>query len=292
MTELKWDQVGERRFEAGVDHGVLYKPNNLGVYDTGFAWNGLVTVTESPSGAEANAQYADNIKYLNLVSAESFGGTLEALTYPNEFEECNGYAEPQPGVFVGQQSRKSFGLCYRTRIGNDVNQEAGYKLHLLYGLLAAPSEKAYGTINESPEALTFSWDLSATPVDAGAGLKPTASLTIDSTKVDEDALAALETQLYGSVGVEPKLPTPAQVIALFDGVFTTVRMTGSNAPSYNSSTHVVTLPAVTGVVWFVNDVETGSGALAAMSVGQSKAIKAVPLENYVLTGDTDWVYDY
>ena len=212
---LKWDQVGERFYETGVDKGVLYLPDNAGVYATGVAWNGLTAVTESPSGAEASPQYADNMKYLNLVSAEEFGGTIEAFTYPEEFTLCDGTAVPHAGVYVGQQGRKTFGLSYRTLKGNDVSgTDLGYKLHLVYGCLAAPSEKAYSTVNDSPEALTFSWEFSTTAV-AVEGLKPTASLTIDSTKVDEAALVTLEEELYGKTGTSASLPLPDEVIAIF-----------------------------------------------------------------------------
>lgn len=213
---LSWDGVGEKLYESGVDHGVLYIPNGSGVYDTGFAWNGLVSVTESPSGGEPNAQFADNIKYLNLLSAEEFGGTIEAFTYPDEFGQCDGTAEPEPGVIVGQQARKSFGLCYRTKIGNDVDGvDHGYKLHLVYGALVSPSEKAYQTINESPEAITFSWEFTTTPAPV-TGLKPTSVIVINSTLVDPADLAALELILYGnSTGpVQPKLPTPDEVITM------------------------------------------------------------------------------
>jgi len=218
MAPLTWDQVGERFYEAGVDHGVLYIPDETGVYDTGVAWNGLVTVTESPSGAEANAQYADNIKYLNLLSAEEFGATIEAFTYPEEFAVLDGSAAPSVGVAVGQQGRGVFGLSYRTQVGNDIEGiDHGYKLHLIYGAQAAPSEKAYGTINDSPEAITFSWELTTTPAPV-TGLKPTASIVIDSTKVDPADLTALENLLYGE-GVTPAaLPTPDEVIAVFSGV--------------------------------------------------------------------------
>jgi len=213
---LAWDAVGEKLYESGVDHGVLYIPSVAGVYDTGFAWNGLVSVTESPSGAEANPQYADNIKYLNLLSAEEFGGTIEAFTYPEEFGQCDGSVEPEPGVVVGQQSRKAFGLCFRTKIGNDVDgQDHGYKLHLVYGAQVSPSEKAFQTINESPEAITFSWEFTTVPAPV-TGFKPTSLITIDSTKVDPTDLAALELMLYGnSTGpVQPELPTPDEVISM------------------------------------------------------------------------------
>lgn len=212
---LVWDKVGERFYETGVDRGVLYLPNNVGVYDKGYAWNGLVSVTESPSGAEANPQYADNIKYLNLVSPEDFGGTIEAFTYPLEFEACDGTMAPSPGVSIGQQGRKTFGLSYRTRKGNDVaGNDLGYKLHLAYSCLAAPSEKAYSTINDSPEPITFSWEFSTTGVPV-TNQKPTALITIDSTKVDAAALVALETALYGKSGTHPKLPTPDEIITMF-----------------------------------------------------------------------------
>jgi hypothetical protein len=215
MAPLTWDQVGERLYETGVDHGVLYLPDAAGVYNEGFAWNGLTTVTESPSGAEASPQYADNIKYLNMISAEEFGATIEAFTYPEEFGQCDGTALPAPGVAVGQQGRKMFGLSYRTRVGNDVDgTEFGYKLHLLYGCQAAPSEKAYATINDSPEAIAFSWEVTSTPVPV-TDHKPTSLIVIDSTVVDPADLAALEDLLYGKAATEAALPTPDAVIALF-----------------------------------------------------------------------------
>jgi hypothetical protein len=216
MPPLTWDGVGDKLYESGVDHGVLYLPDAAGVYNSGFAWNGLVGVTESPSGAEPNAQYADNIKYLNLISAEEFGATIEAFTYPDEFAECDGTALPEPGVAVGQQNRKMFGLSFRTKVGNDVDgMDFGYKLHLVYGCQAAPSEKAYATINDSPEALTFSWEVTTTPAPV-TGLKPTSLIVVDSTVVDPTDLTALEALLYGAT-VAAALPTPDAVIALFAG---------------------------------------------------------------------------
>ena len=220
MPEITWDGPGEREFETGVDHGVLYEPDLTGAFTKGVAWNGLTTVTESPSGAESNPQYADNMKYLNLKSAEEFGATIEAFTYPDEFGKYNGEAQPEPGVYIGQQNRGTFGLSYRTLKGNDLlGMDFGYKLHLVWNCDAAPSEKAYATVNDSPEAITFSWEISTTKVAVGAvgGKKyaPCASMTIDSTKVDADALATLEGLLYGSAAAEPKLPTPAEVIAIF-----------------------------------------------------------------------------
>ena len=218
MAKLKWGQAGERRYENGVSRGVLYTPDNTGVYATGVAWNGLVSVTESPSGAESNKQYADNGVYVNLLSAEEFAATVEAFTFPEEFNQHNGLAVPKAGVYVGQQGRKPFGLCYRTEIGDDLDSRAGYKLHLVYGCSAAPSESAYTTINDSPEATTMSWEITTVPTDAGDDLLPTALVVIDSTKVDADDLASLETLLYGadgSPGTPASLPTPEEVIALF-----------------------------------------------------------------------------
>lgn len=213
MPKIEWDKTGERLFETGVSKGVLY-PQEGGIYPKGVAWNGLTAVTESPSGAEATPLYADNIKYLNLMSAEEFGATIEAYMYPDEFGVCNGEASLAEGVSVGQQVRKAFGMAYQTKIGNDVNTEAGYKIHLIYGALAAPSEKAYATVNDSPEAITFSWEVTTTPVEV-PGLKPTASLVIDSTKVDAGKLAEFEAILYGDGENEARLPLPTEVATLF-----------------------------------------------------------------------------
>ena len=214
MARLVWDQTGQKTYETGVKQGVLYPQGEGGAYPKGYAWNGLTGVTESPSGAESNTLYVDDIKYLNLISAEEFGATIEAYTYPDEFAECDGSAEIAPGVTIGQQARKTFGMAYKTTFGNDVDgNEHGYKLHLIYGALATPSEKAYATINDSPEAITFSWEVTTTPV-AVEGFKPTASLTIDSTKTDKTKLAALEDILYGKDEVEARLPLPNEVAEL------------------------------------------------------------------------------
>lgn len=213
MARLVWDKTGERFYETGVRQGVLY-PMVDGAYPKGVAWNGLTAVTESPSGAESTALYADDIKYLNLRSTEEFGATIEAYTYPKEFEECDGSAELAAGVTIGQQPRKSFGLSYRTALGNDVeNENHGYKLHLIYGATASPSEKAYATISDSPEAITFSWEVTTVPVNV-EGFKPTALLTIDSTKVDPAKLAALEDILYGKAETEARLPLPDEIATL------------------------------------------------------------------------------
>lgn len=214
MSKLQWDKIGERLYETGLDRGVLFPMGTEGKYAKGVAWNGLTAVNESPSGAESTPLYADNIKYLNLISAEDFGATVEAYTYPPEFEECDGSAEIAPGVSIGQQARKVFGLSYRTLIGNDVNgQNHGYKIHLVYGAQASPSEKNRQTVNDSPEAVSFSWELTTTPVDV-PGFKPTAHLTIDSTKTSKEKLAAVEDLIYGTESEESKLPMPAEIIEL------------------------------------------------------------------------------
>lgn len=216
MAKLVWDATGERKYETGVRNGVLYVMDESGTYPKGVAWNGLTAVTESPSGAEATALYADDVKYLNLISAEEFGATIEAYTYPDEFAQCNGEASLVNGVTIGQQPRKTFGMAYRTVLGNDVENESyGYKLHLIYGAVASPSEKAYATINDSPEAITFSWELKTTPVVVN-GFKPTASLTIDSTKANAEKLAALEDILFGSESGEARLPLPNEIATLMN----------------------------------------------------------------------------
>lgn len=216
MSKITWDDTGKRLYETGVKQGVLYLQGSDGSYSGGVAWNGLTAVNEQPSGAEATPLYADDIKYLELRSAEEFGATIEAYTYPDEFAECDGSANLAAGVRIGQQTRKTFGLCYRTTIGNDTDGEAhGYKLHLVYGCKAAPSEKSYATINDSPEAITFSWEVTTTPV-AVEGFKPTAHVEIDSTKADETQLAALEAILYGSTdGDGPRLPLPTELKTIF-----------------------------------------------------------------------------
>ena len=214
MAKLVWDEVGKRTYETGVDKGVLYVQDDEGAYGKGVAWNGLTAVNESPSGAEPTALYADNTKYLELTSKEEYGATIEAYTYPDEFEACDGSAEVGTGVVIGQQSRKVFGLCYRTVKGNDVkNNDYGYKIHLVYGCKAKPAQKNYQTINDSPEAITFSWEVSTTPVEV-AGFKPTATVTIDSTKVTAEKLKSIEEALYGTETVEPKLLLPNEIIAI------------------------------------------------------------------------------
>lgn len=296
MTRLLWDQIGERVYETGVDHGVLYL-QTAGVYDTGFVWNGLTTVTESPTGAEATALYADNIKYLNIQSVEEFGATVEAYTYPPEFAQCDGSATPQPGVAVGQQGRRLFGFSYRSLMGNDADgTEYGYKLHLVYGCLAAPSEKAYATVNDSPEAINFSWDVSTTPVPVtgtnpvtGKPYKPTASLTIDSSQVDADALAALEDLLYGTVGTDPSLPLPDAVLALFAGTISEVT---PGVPTYDSGTDIITIPATVGVVYRVLGVVVPAGAYGPIT--EDTVVTAEPAAGYSFpeVTDDDWFFNF
>ena len=213
MAKLVWDETGKRLYETGVSQGVLY-PQSGGTYPNGVAWNGLTAVTESPSGAEATPLYADNIKYLNLFSAEEFGATIEAYTYPDEFMACDGSAQIAKGAYIGQQNRKQFGMCYKTLLGNDVDaNDHGYKLHIIYGAMASPSEKAYATVNDSPEAITFSWEVTTTPVNV-TGYEPTASVVIDSTKCDPTKLADLVEILYGSAEEEPRLPLPNEIVTV------------------------------------------------------------------------------
>ena len=290
MTALIWDAVGDRKYETGVEKGVLYMPNGAGVYNNGVAWNGLVSVSEAPSGAEANAQYADNQKYLNLYSAEEFGATIEAFTYPTEFSQFDGLDISTPGVAIGQQSRGSFGLCYKTKIGNDVDgDDYGDKLHLVYGCTASPSEKGYTTVNDSPEAITFSWEIMTVPV-AVTGMKPTSLVTVDSTVVGSVAFAALETILYGTTGVDPRLPLPDEVISICSTGVTEV--TAITAPTINTSTNVITIPTVTGVTYYIDGVALSSGAQPAIT--EDTLVTASPNSGYIFVApvDTDWLLEY
>lgn len=285
MAKLAWDMVGERVYETGVDHGVLYSPNAQGIYDSGVAWNGLVTVTESPSGAEATPMYADNIKYLNLISAEDFGATIEAFTYPNAFAKFDGSASPVAGITVGQQTRRPFGLSYRTRVGNDVaGSDFGYKLHLVYNALAAPTEKAYSTINDSPEAITFSWEVTTTPVEV-PGFKPAAQMVIDSTQVPAAKMLELENLLYGTAGVDPKLPTPTEILALFAG--STIEVVPT-APTMAG--RVITIPSVTGVAYKID----GITKVGTVTITADTIVTATPLTGYrfPLVSDDDWFFKY
>lgn len=272
MAVLEWDATGEHLYETGVSKGVLYPQNNNGLYPLGVVWNGLTAVTENPSGAEATPIYADNIKYLNLISAEEFGATIEAYTYPDEFAECDGSAEIETGVYAGQQTRTAFGLCYRTELGNDIlGQAYGYKLHLIYGATAAPSEKGFQTINDSPEAITFSWEVSTIPVNV-TGFAPTASLIVDSTKVDSGALASLEAILYGTAGSDPYLPLPDEVAALFAGGAPSAIALSTIAPADGDIDVAITANIV---LTFNNEIKT-------------EAIAVTDDDGGIVAGDKTW----
>jgi hypothetical protein len=287
MTKLVWDKVAEKVYETGIDRGVLYPVDSFGNYPEGHSWNGLVSVDEAPSGAESNKQYANNKVYLNLTSAEEFSATLEAYTYPDAFMECDGSAELSPGVYIGQQRRKPFGLAYRSLIGNDTDgTDFGYKLHLVYDGLAAPTGKTYSTVNDSPEAATFSWEISTTPVEV-PGHKPSATIVIDSTKVDAGKLADLEQILYGTAGVDARLPLPAEVMALFSGSTSEVV---AIAPTYNSTTKEITIPVVTGVIYSIdNEVVTG-----VVTITDDTIVKAITAPGYTfgINTDDDWAYEF
>lgn len=273
MSQLTWDDTGQRRYETGVNKGVLYIPNGSGVYNTGVAWNGLTKVTEKPTGAEASPQYADNIKYLNLLSTEQFECTVEAFTYPDEFGPCDGTQAPEDGVSIGQQTRQPFGFSYRTLVGNDTEAtDFGYKLHLVYGCLAAPSEKDFETVNDTPAAIAFSWDVTTTPVNV-SGYKPTATLEIDSTKVDSDALSTLEGFLYGTEGTDPSLPLPDAVLAIFAGTVATATPT---APTYTEGTHTIAIPAITGITYYID----GAPVTGNIVITENTVVTASPNTGY------------
>jgi hypothetical protein len=294
MATLTWDQTGQRMYETGVDHGVLFQIDETGEYVDGVPWNGLTAVTESPSGAEASPQYADNIKYLNLISTETFGCTIEAYYFPPEFEQNDGSGMPTAGVSVGQQARKQFGFCYRSLKGNDTQGNAyGYKLHLVWGAQAAPSEKAYATVNDSPEAITFSWEVTTTPVAVGTVLgteyAPTASMTIDSSMVDPAKLAILEGYLYGSPGDDPMMPSPADVITIMASALVSATPT---EPTYNSATDEITIPAITGVEYYINGELVPSGETGPITA--NTLVKARPATGYKfpVPTATEWLIEF
>jgi hypothetical protein len=291
-----WDAAEDRQYETGVDHGLLF-PLVDGVYQDGVPWNGLTTVTESPSGAEATPVYADNMKYLNLVSAEEFAATIEALFYPPEFEACDGTLEIAPGVTIGQQDRTQFGFYYRTIVGNANNARAGYKHHFVYGCLAAPSEKAHNTVNDTPEATPFSWEVSTTAqtvgVIDGVEYRPTATLTINSLTTDPAALEDLLDIVYGvEGGADPRMPLPQEVAAVAGASVVVVNMSlASSKPTFVEGTGVLTLPAVTGVDWTVNGVAKPNGAQPAIAPGDSVEVVAHPEDGYTLQGDPDFTFE-
>ena len=286
---LVFDDTGNKKYETGVDHGVLYPLNpSTALYDTGFAWNGLTQIKEQPGGAAANPQYADNIKYLNLLSAETFSGTIEAFTYPDEFGACDGTSAPFDGVSVGQQARATFGLSYRTKVGNDVSADLGYKLHLVYGALASPSERDYATINSSPASVQFSWAFDCTPVNV-SGLAPTCLIVIDSTKVDGTALSNLEDFLYGTGGTDPSLPNPDDVIALFSGSVTAITLSKATF----DGAHTITIPSQTGTTYYVDGVVHAAGT-QLLTTGQSKVVSARPNTGYVFNKPVveEWLFTF
>lgn len=291
MSALQWDGLAERYFETGVSNGVLYSQTD-GVYDLGVAWNGLTNVTESPSGAESNKQYADNIVYVNLMSAEEFGATISCFAAPDGFLVFDGVAKTANGVQIGMQSRPVFGFSWKTKKGNALNEDLGYVLHLAYGLQASPSEKSYDTVNDSPAPLTFSWTVSSTPV-AVAGHKPTAIVKIDSTDptVDLANLAALETILYGSPGVDPRLPLPDEVDSIMGNGVVTVTPTPL---AYNDATDTITYAATPGVVYVREDTGDVITADVPLSVGQKLVVTAHPDTGYNFTGTfvDSWLYQY
>lgn len=272
MAKLEWDAIGERFFETGVDQCVLYPISN-NAYPTGVAWNGITGITESPSGADANPIYADNIKYLDLRAAEEFGATVTAYTYPDEFAVCDGSASPANGLIFGQQARKAFGLCYRTRLGNDTDgSDHGYKLHLVYGLTASPSERGYSTINDSPEAIEFSWEMNSTPVKV-EGYKPTSVITIDSEKCDATILESLEDILYGTANTDPRLPLPNEVLELFAETSYEISLNRANLNLTVDDTYqlkATVSPVGTTVTWTSGDTSTATvadGLVTAKSAG-------------------------
>lgn len=287
MSKLAWDAVGNRRYETGIDRGVLYIPDGSGNYTSGFAWNGLTKITEKPTGATPNKQYANNLLYLNLLSTELFDCDVEAFTYPDEFGQCDGTSEPEPGVAIGQQTRKSFGLAYRTKVGNDLDgTDFGYKIHLVYNALAAPSQRDYATINDNPAAAALVWSVSTIPVDI-PGMKPTATIVIDSTKVDPIALATLEDFLYGTTGQDPTLPTPAAVLAIFAG---TVVLVTPTIPTYNATTHVITVPTVAGVTYRIS----GKVVTGTVTITMDTIVSAMPNVGYKFPPvfDNDWLFTF
>ena len=286
MTRLQWGAAVDRKFETGTDRGVLYHPNNLGLYESGTAWNGLTAVNLTPSGAESNKQYADNGPYLNLISAEEMGATIEALFYPNAFERYNGVYQPVPGFSIGQQDRPSFGFSFRTLVGDAVQGTSrGYKLHCLYACQAAPSEKNNQTVNDSPEATAFSWELTTTPVPVGTvngnELKPTAYLSFDSTLLPASLMDDLVDILWGSASTEPRLPQPAELVTMFD-----LDLVAPDAPTFVSGTGVITIPSVTGVVYSIGGTPVTAGPQTALDPEETAVVTAAPDDGYYFAEGT------
>lgn len=279
MVALIWDAVGDHVYETGVDKGVLFIPDTNGNYINAYAWNGLTKVTEKPVGGTSSPLYADNTRYLNLTSTEYFGCDIAAYTYPDEWASCDGTAEPEIGVAIGQQNRGTFGFCYRTKVGNDLDgNDAGYKLHLVWGCTAAPSQKAWSTINDNPAANEFTWSVTCVPVNV-SGYKPTSTLVIDSTKVNASALATLEQTLYGTSGVNGRLPMPDEVLAMFAGTMTSATPT---APTYNGTTHVVTIPAITGLQYYKVVAGVATLVTGTVTITADTVFMALPTSGYYI----------
>lgn len=293
MTKLAWDETGKKFYRTGVDHGVLYQAVN-GEYVDGVAWNGLTTVTASPSGAESNKKYADNIVYLNLLSVEEFSATIEAFSYPDAFEQNDGSATPTPGVHVGQQRRKPFGFCYRNLLGNDESaNDYGYELNLVWGCLAAPSEKANATVSDSPDPQALSWSLSTTPVNVGTVLgveyKPTAKMTISSIGTDPAKLTALMDVLYGTSSSDAMLPLPADVITMMASALTSATPA---APTYDSGTDIITIPGTTGVVYTVNGIVAPAGAYGPITTNTEVRARPATGYKFPVPTQTQWVITF
>lgn len=294
MSTLEWNKTGERFFETGVSNGVLYPLSNLGRYDRGYAWNGLTAVNDSPSGAENTKEYADNIPYLNMTSAEELDGTIEAFQSPREFDQCDGTATPFPGIGVGQQRRRAFGFSYQTLIGNDLDgQDHGYKIHVIYGAMAAPSERSNATVNDSPEAMTLSWEFNTTPVAItpeivvnGRALRPTAKLTFSSLDFAPEKMTALKEVLYGTASTDARLPLPHELITMMSGTITEVTPT---APTYEDLTKTLTIPNTAGVVYIVRGNPMDAGDVVLDS---SVVVTAIPSIGYRFPDvtPTQWVF--
>lgn len=295
MQNLSWGAVTDRKAEQGVDHGVVYFPDVDGDYNDAHPWNGLTSVTKSPSGAEATPQYADNGVYIVLTSKELFAATVECLNYPPAFDRALGEKEIAPGIVVGQQAREGFSFAYRTQVLSAANPALGEKIEIFYGCQAAPSEKAANTINDSPELSTFSFDFSTTPINIDyTGFQASATMTIDSTEVEAGVYETLLDILYGRDGEDARVPTPDEVQALVGGgAPTDVNMADDdNQPTYNDTTHVVTLPAVTGVVWEINGEVAANGAQPALAFGETANIEATPAAGYNIVGSSDFSFSY
>lgn len=288
MAEIKWHELGEKLYETGVHKGVLFPTTDEGKYGEGVAWNGLTAVNESPSGAESNKQYADNVVYLNLQSNEEFAFTIEAFTYPDEFEQCDGTASPVPGLSIAQQPRRTFGFSYTNLVGNDVKgSDYGRKVHLVWGAQASPSEKSRATVNETPEATPFSWESQTTPVNV-PGHKPTSHITLDSTKLPAAQMAALEAIIYGTAGEDARMPTPGEVIAIFEAA--SVVEANPVAPAYDSATNTLTIPTVTGVVYTIEGEEVPAGPMVLEEDTLVRAL-AKPGYRFPAVSDPDWVFE-